>query len=302
MFTEDQQKYNLMILKIDSSMTLKSLLKTTLQISENSLLKLKKNKKVTINNEAINFGAVLKKGDVVKIYLSEQASDFEPQNLDLEVVYEDYDVLIINKNAFYVVHPTKSHKSNTIANGVTYYLESKNESIHVRFINRLDMNTSGLVIVAKNTFSHQQIGLDMKNELVIKKYIAVVHGVVKNEMGLIDEPIYRDTKTSIKSIIDEKGLPSQTKYQVVSRLKNATVLELELLTGRTHQIRLHLAHIGHGIIGDELYGYPDASLIHRQALHAYLLEFKQPRTKKNIKVTTVIPDDMEKLIKKLEVE
>ncbi|MEC3793976.1 RluA family pseudouridine synthase, partial [Clostridioides difficile] len=200
---------------------------------------------------------------------------------------------------FMVVHPTKSHYDKTIANGISYYIDNQKENVKIRFVNRLDMNTSGLVIVAKHAYAHHTLSTAMSENKVEKKYITVVDGIIKENEGTIDEPIYRPTEDSIKRIIDERGQSSVTHYKVIERLENATVLEVSLETGRTHQIRVHMAHIGHGIIGDELYGYVDEELINRQALHAYKLEFEQPRTKEKLKFKADIPEDMKELISKL---
>ena len=206
---------------------------------------------------------------------------------------------MVNKPPFMVVHPTKSHYDKTVANGVTDYIIKKDEKVKVRFVNRLDMNTSGLVIVAKNAYAHHVLSKDMSDDKVVKKYITVVKGIVKDDEGTINKPIYRPTEDSIKRIVDEKGQPSVTHYKVLERLNDATVLEVKLETGRTHQIRVHMNYIGHGIIGDELYGHVDESLIDRQALHAYSLEFMQPRTKECLEFKANIPEDMKKLIEKL---
>ncbi|MVO74836.1 RluA family pseudouridine synthase [Paeniclostridium sordellii] len=214
-------------------------------------------------------------------------------------VDDDFDLIMVNKPPFMVVHPTKSHVDNTIANGVTDYITKKGEKVKIRFVNRLDMNTSGLVIVAKNAYAHHTLSTDMSNNKVEKKYITIVKGILENDFGTIDEPIYRQEEDSIKRIVDERGQRSVTHYKVLQRLNDATVLEVKLETGRTHQIRVHMNYIGHGIIGDELYGYVDESLINRQALHAYSLEFSQPRTKENLSFIAEIPDDMKKLIEKL---
>ena len=226
-----------------------------------------------------------------------------PKNLNdkynAEVIYDDFDIIMVNKPPFMVVHPTKSHFENTIANGITHYIMEKNEKVKVRFVNRLDMNTSGLVIVAKNPYAQFVLSSDMKDDKVEKMYIAVVKGVVKEDFGTINEPIYRPTDDSVKRIVHEDGQPSVTHYEVVKRLKDATVLKLKLETGRTHQIRVHLNHIGHGIIGDELYGYIDEDLIKRQALHAYSLKFQQPRTREDLEFKAPLPRDMEELIEKL---
>ena len=161
------------------------------------------------------------------------------------------------------------------------------------------MNTSGLVIVAKNPYAQFVLSSDMKDDKFEKMYIAVVKGIVEEDNGTINAPIYRPTDDSVKRIVDEKGQHSVTHFEVIERLKDATVLKLILETGRTHQIRLHLNHIGHGIIGDELYGYVDEDLINRQALHAYSLKFQQPRTREDLEFKAKLPEDMEKLIEKL---
>ena len=184
-------------------------------------------------------------------------------------------------------------------NGITYYIKEKNENVKVRFVNRLDMNNSGLVIVAKNAYAHHTLSVDMGNDAVEKKYITVVKGIVENDEGTINEPIYRPTEDSIKRIVDEKGQASITHYKVLERLNDATVVEVKLETGRTHQIRVHMSHIGHGIIGDELYGYVDENLINRQALHAYSLSFNQPRTKENLEFKAELSNDIKNLIEKL---
>ena len=229
----------------------------------------------------------------------EDMADFKPQDLNLEILHDDFDIIMVNKPPFMVVHPTKSHFENTIANGVTDYIMKKNEKVKIRFVNRLDMNTSGLVIVAKNPYAQFVLSSDMKEDKVEKMYIAVVKGIIEEDFGTINAPIYRPTDDSVKRIVHEDGQPSVTHFEVVERLKDATVLKLRLETGRTHQIRVHLNHIGHGIIGDELYGYVDENLINRQALHAYSLKFQQPRTKENLEFKAPLPKDMEELIEKL---
>ena len=186
-----------------------------------------------------------------------------------------------------------------MANGVTDYIVKKGEDVKIRFVNRLDMNTSGLVIVAKNPFAQHVLSSEMKSDDFEKKYITVVKGIIKDDENTINEPIYRPTDDSIKRVVDPRGQESITHYKVLERLNDATVVEVKLETGRTHQIRVHMAHIGHPIIGDELYGYVDENLIKRQALHAYGLKFKQPRTKEVLAFKAEIPDDMKILIEKL---
>lgn len=300
MFRKEDQKYNLIsYINEDENLTLKEVLLDKLNFSVRSLSKMKRYKTVKVNGKYIKPADNINKGDLIEVEIQEDMADFKPQNLNLEVIYDDFDIIMVNKPPFMVVHPTKSHFENTIANGITHYIMEKNEKVKVRFVNRLDMNTSGLVIVAKNPYAQFVLSSDMKDDKVEKMYIAVVKGVVKEDFGTINEPIYRPTDDSVKRIVHEDGQPSVTHYEVVKRLKDATVLKLRLETGRTHQIRVHLNHIGHGIIGDELYGYVDEDLIKRQALHAYSLKFQQPRTREDLEFKAPLPKDMEELIEKL---
>lgn len=300
MFRKEDQKYNIILyINEEENLTLKEVLLDKLNFSVRSLSKMKRYKTVKVNNKYIKPGDKIEKGDLIQVEIMEDMADFKPQDLNLEILYDDFDIIMVNKPPFMVVHPTKSHFDNTIANGITYYIKEKSEKVKVRFVNRLDMNTSGLVIVAKNAYAHHTLSVDMGNDAVEKKYITVVKGIVENDEGTINEPIYRPTEDSIKRIVDEKGQASITHYKVLERLNDATVVEVKLETGRTHQIRVHMSHIGHGIIGDELYGYVDENLINRQALHAYSLSFNQPRTKENLEFKAELSNDIKNLIEKL---
>lgn len=300
MFRKEDQKYNVIsYINEDENLTLKEVLLDKLNFSVRSLSKMKRYKTVKVNNKYIRPSDKINKGDLIEVKIDEDMADFKPQDLKLPILYDDFDIIMVNKPPFMVVHPTKSHFENTIANGVTHYVLEKNENVKIRFVNRLDMNTSGLVIVAKNPYAQFVLSSDMKEDKVEKMYIAVVKGVVKEDFGTINEPIYRPTDDSIKRIVHEDGQPSVTHFEVLQRLNDATVLKLKLETGRTHQIRVHLNHIGHGIIGDELYGHVDEKLINRQALHAFSLKLKQPRTREDLEFKAPLPKDMEELIEKL---
>ncbi|MFR1383813.1 MAG: RluA family pseudouridine synthase [Clostridioides difficile] len=299
MFKKENQRYNLISYTNEEEMTLKEVLLDKLNFSVRSLSKMKREKSVLVNGVYKKPSLKVYSGDLIEVKIDEEKANFEPQDLNLQIIYDDFDIIMVNKPPFMVVHPTKSHYDKTIANGISYYIDNQKENVKIRFVNRSDMNTSGLVIVAKNAYAHHTLSTAMSENKVEKKYITVVDGIIKENEGTIDEPIYRPTEDSIKRIIDERGQSSVTHYKVIERLENATVLEVSLETGRTHQIRVHMAHIGHGIIGDELYGYVDEDLINRQALHAYKLEFEQPRTKEKLKFKADIPEDMKELISKL---
>lgn len=300
MFKKDDQTYNLIsYINEDDNLTLREVLLDKLNFSVRYVSKLKRFKTVNVNKNFKKLDKKVKKGDLIEVSIQEDMANFKPQDLNLDIVYDDFDLIVVNKPPFMVVHPTKSHFENTMANGVTDYIVKKGEAVKIRFVNRLDMNTSGLVIVAKNPFAQHVLSSEMKEEGFDKKYITVVKGVVEKDQDTVEEPIYRPTDDSVKRIVDPRGQESITHYKVIERLKGATVLEVKLETGRTHQIRVHMSHIGHPIIGDELYGSLDEDLINRQALHAYSLKFKQPRTKEILEFKTDIPQDMKKLIEKL---
>ena len=299
MFNKSNQRYNLMSYINDEELTLREVLLDKLNFSVRSLSKMKRFETVKVNGKFEKLNTKLKINDLIEVEIDEDMAKFEPENLNLEIIYDDFDIVMVNKPPYMVVHPTKSHNHNTIANGVTDYIINKNEKVKIRFVNRLDMNTSGLVIVAKNAYAHHVLSQDMSEQKVEKTYITIVKGIVEKDCDTINQPIFRPPEDSIKRVVDEKGQRSVTHYKVLQRLKDATVLEVKLETGRTHQIRVHMNFIGHGIIGDELYGYVDNDLINRQALHAYSLKFDQPRTKEKLEFKAELPLDIKELIDKL---
>ncbi|QEK13656.1 RluA family pseudouridine synthase [Crassaminicella thermophila] len=280
-------------------MTLKEILYDKMRLSSRLVRKLKRKKGILVNENRIPFHAVLRKGDFVKVIMEEESNQFEPEDIPIEVVYEDVDLLIVNKEPGIVVHPTKGHPTGTMANAIVFYMQEKKENFKIRFVNRLDRDTSGLIIIAKNPFAQQELSKQMQENLVEKIYLAVVKGRIKEDRGTICAPIGREEPESIKRKVYEGGQPSVTHYEVINRFEEATVVRVKLETGRTHQIRVHMTHIGHPLIGDELYGSVDEKLIKRQALHAETLTFYQPRTNERIEVKASVPKDIEELIEKL---
>ncbi|MHB0739587.1 RluA family pseudouridine synthase [Peptostreptococcus stomatis] len=299
MFIRDGQKWNRFVIRVDRDLKIKDLLIDELNFSVRSISKMKRDKNIYKNGQPAKPTSMAKPGDIIEIEINEEKAGFEGQDLGIAIVYEDQDLIVADKPPFMVVHPTKSHFDGTLANAITYHIGRIGEDCRIRFVNRLDMNTSGLVVIAKNSYAHHKLSLDMGQDRVHKEYLAIVEGIISQDSGTIDFPIYRETEDSISRVVDPRGQRSITHYRVLQRLEGGSLVSLRLETGRTHQIRVHLSHIGHPIMGDDLYGRPDSSLIDRQALHAYKLIFDQPRLGDRIELKSSLPKDMVGLLEKL---
>lgn len=284
----------------DSGRKLRDYLKTEIGLSTRLMRGAAVDGRIRIRDQRVKLNYALEAGDIIKIQLSkEEDQDIEPEEMNLDIVYEDEDILVINKPPFTVVHPTRSHPTGTLANGVLYHFRSKGENCIVRLVSRLDRDTSGLIIIAKNQYSHMFLAKEMERNALVKGYTAVVWGNLKESQGTINEPIYRPTDDSIKRVVDPRGQESITHFQVVESLSKADIVRLRLETGRTHQIRVHLSYLGNPIIGDTLYGREEETLINRQALHASHLSFLHPRTKEVISLSSDLPEDIKSLISNL---
>lgn len=241
---------------------------------------IKSNGLFIVNEEIVKNYHLLKKGDVLKLKWDEEINDdIIPSFKNIDIVYEDEYILVVNKPGDVASHPSKRHFYDSLSNRIKGYFILNNINSNIHLVNRLDANTSGLLIVAKSGYVHYLFS--QKFDLIKRYYLACVQGRPVDSFNVIDLPIAREEPPSIKRFIDHNGQKAVTKYQVISSNIETTILKLELLTGRTHQIRVHLQAIGHPIIGDPLYGVPSDEMM----LHCYCLEFIHPITQKEIKLT-----------------
>ena len=279
----------------ENNKTIKQILKEDLFISDRLLIFLRKNKLIYYNNDKlINLNITAKLNNTIKIDLNfeEDNSNIIPVKMDLNIVYEDEALLILNKPAGIPVHPSILHYTNSLSNGVKYYFDSINLKKKIRPVNRLDRNTSGIVIFAKNQYVQECLIHQMQTKEFKKFYLAVVEGHLEKLEGTIDAPINRKENSIIERCVDENGERAVTHYKILKRNfdRNYDLVECMLETGRTHQIRVHFSYIGHPLIGDTLYGNA-SKYISRQALHAYKVEFVHPISKKLMQFTADVPKD-----------
>lgn len=239
----------------------------------------------------------LKEGQTLFIEWEEEngSEKILPVNLNLNILYEDEDILIVNKQSGMPVHPSQGNYGNTLANGIAFYCQQKGENYPFRAINRLDKDTTGLVLLAKNGLSAAILSEMVKNNKIHREYLAICSGEVPLE-GMIDAPIARREGSILERCVDkEKGDTAITCYKRIWKKNHCSLVRLWLKTGRTHQIRVHMKYIGHPLLGDFLY-HADFSRIQRQSLHSYRMEFDHPIERHRMKFICPIPNDMKQVI------
>ena len=270
------------------------------------LQKLIKDGEVLVNGKNVKTGYQLSKGDEVSVNIPEPKElDVEPQKMDLDIVYEDDDVILINKPKGMVVHPAPGHTTDTLVNGLLYHCKDNLSGINgvarPGIVHRIDRDTTGILIVCKNDMSHNSIAAQLKDHSINRRYRALVHGNLKEDTGTVEGAIGRHPIDRKKMSINEKnGKPAVTHYTVLERFGNYTLIECKLETGRTHQIRVHMSSIGHPLVGDEVYGPAKCPFkLQGQCLHAMVLGFVHPRSGEYMEFSAELPEYFEELLRKL---
>lgn len=246
----------------------------------------------------------LKEGEQVLIHVPEARQvSIRPQNLPLEIVYQDQDIAVVNKPKGMVVHPAHGNWENTMVNALLYHikdLSGMNGELRPGIVHRLDKDTSGVMVVAKHDQAHRVLAEQIKEHTIKREYQALVHGVIKENLGTIEAPIGRSRTDRKKMAVTPDGKPAISRYRVLERYQNYTFIQVTLLTGRTHQIRVHFSYIKHPVVGDPVYGPAKQHLgLDSQALHAVLLGFNHPRTGEYMEFSSPLPQVFQQALSKL---
>lgn len=279
-------------------------------LTRSYLQKLLKDGKVTVNGETAKSNYKVRGGDRICVDVPEAVEpEIVPEELELEILYEDGDILLVNKPKGMVVHPAAGHASGTLVNGLMAHckgdLSGINGVLRPGIVHRIDRDTTGVLVVCKNDRAHNQVAGQLKVHSITRKYYAIVHGVIREDRGTVHAPIGRHPTDRKKMCINEKnGKDAITHYQVLRRFRRFTYVECQLETGRTHQIRVHMASLGHPILGDEVYGpfrCPFSGL-QGQTLHAGVLGIRHPKTNEYMEFQAPLPEYFQSLLKKLETD
>lgn len=273
-------------------------------LSRSKISKMLKEGKILVNQKEVKSSYLLKENDLITMeeYIEEPIS-VKPEKMDLDIVYEDNDVIVVNKANGVVVHPAIGNTSHTLVNGLVYHskLSDINGEFRPGIVHRIDAYTTGLLMVAKNNKAHEILAKELEEKKTTRKYIALVWGVINEDTGTIDAPIGRDTTDRKKMCVTDKNAKDAiTHFKVIKRYKDATLIELKLETGRTHQIRVHMNYINHPVVNDPVYGRRKIIDSTGQCLHAKDLGFVHPTTKEYMEFTSELPECFTNILNKFE--
>ncbi|WP_394923904.1 RluA family pseudouridine synthase [uncultured Robinsoniella sp.] len=276
------------------------------EMSRSYLQKLLKSEDVLVNEKIVKANYKVAAGDIISISVPElEEVNIQPEDLPLDILYEDEDLIVVNKPKGMVVHPSAGHFSHTLVNALMFHcrdeLSGINGVMRPGIVHRIDRNTTGSLLVCKNDFTHNHIAEQLKEHSITRKYRAIVHGVLKEDDGIVDAPIGRHQTDRKKMAVNYKnGKAAVTHYHVLERFSNYTYIECQLETGRTHQIRVHMKSIGHPILGDDVYGSAKCPYhLEGQTLHAMILGFIHPRKNSYMELSAPLPEYFINLLKKL---
>lgn len=286
----------------EAGRTVQEILVGSLGVSRRMMQKLTRAAGIRLNGRPVYLRRKVRSGDVVaaRVVFAE-VSTLPPIPMELRIAYEDEDLLVVDKPAGILVHPVGESGEATLAHGVTHHFQQSGLRAKVRPVHRLDRNTSGLVLFARSAFTHQALDRQLRERELRRSYVAFVNGVPMPTEQVIDAPIGAHPRhPHLRAVVARGGDEAVTRFRVIEAMPGAAMLGVELETGRTHQIRVHLAHLGHPLLGDVQYGAPIRADIHRQALHAVRLEFRQPVTKERLELTSPLPAELEGLRRAVE--
>ncbi len=283
----------------------------SISLSRSKIQFLIKSNKILLNDKTTKKNIKVKNGDIINLTIEEkEPMQVIAEDIPIDIVYEDDDIIIVNKARGMVVHPAPKNYSGTLVNAILFHLNQKNEnnfidssSIRPGIVHRIDKDTTGILMIAKNDYAQMFLSEQLRNRTVNRRYIALVHGGFTCDEGSIDIPIARHKKDRLKMAVDINGKKAITNYKVLEKIGNYSLLEFKLETGRTHQIRVHTRYIKHPIVGDPIYGAKNCKYNHvGQLLHAKSLGFIHPRTKKYIEFNSDLPEDFKKILNEVKIK
>lgn len=298
MWIPGKQKYNYLVWSVEKEEVLKKVLIEEMGISLRMISELKSRRAVNVNGTLRFNHEPVHVGEIITVDLGENRSEYGLEEGVVDVIYEDEDIVAVNKSPFIVVHPTGTHLTGTLLNYMESWFRQNGILEKVRFISRLDRDTSGILLIAKNRYAHHRMSQAHQDMMMQKTYVALIEGKMKRQEGEINAPIGRRENDGIKREVMEDGQTAITKYKVLKEGEKFSLVELTPVTGRTHQLRCHMAYIGYPLIGDSLYG-GNMEYMNRQALHSVTLEFFSPRKEEKIYLKAELLQDMQELVNRL---